>query len=105
MGEKIRFGIIGCGGISAAHCRALRAMDGVELVAAADIASGALAQRTEEFGIPGRFSSWEDLLSRGGADAVCICVPHNLHHEIAVAACGAGKRKGQSIWSRRRGSP
>jgi predicted dehydrogenase len=36
-------------------------------------------------------TDWKKLLSRKDIDAVDICVPNNLHKEIAVAAAQAGK--------------
>jgi len=36
-------------------------------------------------------TDWKDLLKRSDIDAVDICTPNNLHHEIAIAAAEAGK--------------
>ena len=36
-------------------------------------------------------TDWKTLLKRSDIDAVDICTPNNLHHEIAIAAAEAGK--------------
>ena len=36
-------------------------------------------------------TDWRQLVARNDIDAVDICVPNNLHREIAVAAAAAGK--------------
>ena len=36
-------------------------------------------------------TDWKSLIARDDIDAVDICTPNNLHHEIAIAAARAGK--------------
>src|SRR5438046_1621269 len=36
-------------------------------------------------------TDWKKLVARKDIDAVDICVPNNLHHDIAIAAAKAGK--------------
>lgn len=36
-------------------------------------------------------SDWRKVIERDDIDAIDICVPNNLHHEIATAAAAAGK--------------
>src|SRR4029077_13417131 len=36
-------------------------------------------------------SDWHKLVERKDIDAIDICVPNNLHHDIAIAAAAAGK--------------
>lgn len=36
-------------------------------------------------------SDWRELIKRSDIDAIDICTPNNLHHEIAIAAAEAGK--------------
>ena len=36
-------------------------------------------------------TDWRKLIERKDIDAIDICVPNNLHHEIAIAAAKAGK--------------
>jgi len=91
MTDTLRFGVIGCGGISAAHLKAIAQIEGAEAVAAADVSEAALRERAETYGIPRRYTKWEDLVADESVDAVSICLPHRLHHPVAVAAAKNGK--------------
>lgn len=53
------------------------------------------AQQAQDFADTWGYESietdWKKLVARKDIDAVDICVPNNLHHDIAVAAAKAGK--------------
>jgi len=91
MEKRIGIGIIGCGTISANHLKAVADLDHAEAVAAADINGRALEERAAEFGIPALYEDWNELLENDDVDAVCICLPHNLHCRCAVDAARRGK--------------
>ena len=38
--KKVKLGLIGCGGIAQAHCRAMSEVEGAEIVAGCDIIPG-----------------------------------------------------------------
>ncbi|HEV2106936.1 MAG TPA: Gfo/Idh/MocA family oxidoreductase [Thermomicrobiales bacterium] len=83
-------GIAGAGVISAAHARAIEALDGVRLVAVADpveAASRALATSHQ--------ADWVNdaakLCGRPDIDIVVLTTPSGLHAEQAIAAARAGK--------------
>jgi UDP-N-acetyl-2-amino-2-deoxyglucuronate dehydrogenase len=91
---KLRFGIIGTGGIARAHANALRGLaDRAELVAACDTVPAAAEKFGQEFGIPtyGGPDAVERLLERKDIDAVSLATPSGLHAEQACAALRAGK--------------
>ena len=44
-----------------------------------------------QWGYESTETDWRDLLKRDDIDAVDVCVPNNLHKEIALAAAEAGK--------------
>lgn len=48
----------------------------------------ALAQ---EFNVPRVYDDWRELLREEEIDAVCVTTPNDLHYEMTVAACRAGK--------------
>lgn len=58
-----------------------------------------LASRTREkaealahaFGVPRVVDDWRELIASPDIDAVCVTTPNDLHHEMTVAACRAGK--------------
>jgi predicted dehydrogenase len=83
MKEKIRFGIIGAGGIAQAYAQAFEHCDTAQLVAVADVreeAAGALAGR---LGCRS-YSSYRTMADSEQFDAVIICTPPNTHPEISV---------------------
>jgi len=98
-GDPVRLAFIGCGGMSRSHLHGWRALHGkgaaFEVVAAADavesLAAGH-ARTAEEFqGRPATVhTDWRRMVEEVRPDAVDICTPHHLHHEIACACMEAG---------------
>jgi len=88
---KIGYGIIGCGRIFPNHAGSVKKLDGVELVAVADIVEERAKSRAEEYEVPHWYSNYNDLLARDDIDIVSICLPHHLHCEATVATAKAGK--------------
>jgi predicted dehydrogenase len=101
VADKIRLGIIGCGGIARGrHLTGLTllkraGLDLCEVTALCDTvednldASAAYLER-EHGARPARFTSWEECISKAPVDAVDICLPHGLHHVVGIAALEAG---------------
>ena len=87
--DKVRFGIIGVGGMGNGHARNMPFIPEVELTAVCDIAQGALNKAMEAYSVPG-FDKHEDLLNSGLVDAVIVATPHYFHPPIAVAAMNKG---------------
>lgn len=93
MAEKIKIGIIGCGGIWLwGHSPEFEKLDDFEIVAVCDIkiekakAAAELVGISEDFA----FENYEDLLKVEGLQAIDICTPNYLHSVIAVKALNAG---------------
>ncbi len=94
---KLRVGSIGLGGISGGvHIPGIRGADNVELVALCDIDANKLKERAAAYGIPEDhcFSDYHDLIACPDVDVVDISTPNNVHFDIAMAACAAGKSYG-----------
>jgi predicted dehydrogenase len=89
--EKLRFAVIGAGVIGNVHCHALRTLDGVDLVAIADLNESKAEAVAGKYGVPSFTADVEALLHREDIDAVTICTPSGLHADVAVAALTAGK--------------
>ena len=87
---KMRFGIIGCGGIAQFHAKAIKALDGAILVAVTDSVSEQREAFSQKWGIPS-FSDVDALLEQTDVDAVSICTPSGLHAELVIKALKAGK--------------
>ena len=81
MAERVKAAVIGVGHLGKHHARLLGAMDGVDLVAVADIdldranaAAAATGARTTK--------DYRELFD--AVDAVSIAVPTELHHQVAL---------------------
>src|SRR5664279_4730929 len=87
---KLRFAIIGCGGIIAtSHIRALKQMPGAQIAAMCDVNPATGGPRAAEEGCP-FFTDYHELLEQVKPDVVSICTPHPFHAPIAVAGFAAG---------------
>jgi UDP-N-acetyl-2-amino-2-deoxyglucuronate dehydrogenase len=86
----IRFGIVGCGNISASHAEAIRLIKGAELVACCDSNS----EKARQFANQQQclfFTDYQNMLEQGEIDAVIIATPHYLHSEMTIQAFESGK--------------
>lgn len=91
--NPIRIGLIGAGGISGPHAagyRKLAAEGMAEVVGVCDSVGSLAAVRAHELSAPHVFSDYRDLLALD-VDAVDICLPHDVHAEVALAAIAQGK--------------
>ncbi len=96
--KELNIGMIGCGFMGRMHSNAYRTVNHFfdlefrpvlkALCARNTEKANAFAERWEYESVE---SDWRRLLARDDIDAVDICVPNNLHHDIAIAAAKAGK--------------
>ena len=87
--NKLRFGIMGAGGIAHHFARAVTLTDCAQLVAAASKDPQRAKAFAEAHGIEG--CGYEELLQRQDIDAVYIATTHNFHYENIKACLNAGK--------------
>ncbi|MFA5864379.1 MAG: Gfo/Idh/MocA family oxidoreductase [Phycisphaerae bacterium] len=92
MSQKIRWGVIGCGGIAARRTipEFKKMVSNAELVCVMDLSKEAARTVAEKFEI-GRFCTTEAELLSQDIDAVYIATPQNVHCRQAVMAANAGK--------------
>ena len=98
MSEKLKLGVVGCGGIlSWAHLPAYLNIDEVEIVAFCDIIIERAKEKAELYAkeknlsyTPAVFEDYHDLLAVPGLDAIDICTPNYYHSIIAVDALNSG---------------
>jgi predicted dehydrogenase len=88
--DKVRIGLIGCGGMGKGLVSSLDNIDGGELVAVADPLEDAAKAAGEQFGVP-YFTDPADLLARDDVNAVVVAPPNYLHPPTVKAAAAAGK--------------
>ena len=81
----LKVGLIGCGGMGTMHANCYKNLEGVELVALADLIpekAQALAAGTNAQ----IYASGKELLEQAQVDVIDICLPTYLHAEHALAA-------------------
>ena len=90
--NRVRVGLIGCGGRGMAVARLMRAVPDVEFAAVCDVYEPNAARAKEWAG--GQCEAYRDfrkLLDRNDLDAVLIATPDHWHAIPTVLACQAGK--------------
>ena len=92
--NKIRAGIVGCGGIAnAKHLPAIRATGDVDLVAFCDIIIERAEQACATYGAEGAkvYEDYKELLKDDSIQAIYVCTPNRSHSFITIDALDAGK--------------
>jgi UDP-N-acetylglucosamine 3-dehydrogenase len=98
---QFRVGIIGCGrrgrsegatgaGIAHHHVRGYQASPDCQVVAAADIQQDCLDLFCDEYGIPGRYLDYREMLALERLDIVSVCLWPHLHAPVTIDAAQAG---------------
>lgn len=91
--EKIKIGLVGCGGMGlGAHTQSYLKDERVEITAFCDILEDRAVKGRDNF-FPGAkvYTDFRQLIADKDVDAVDICTPNYWHSRIAVAALEAGK--------------
>ena len=88
---KLKVGIIGLGGIARQHCNSITHINEVEVVAVADLFEEKRREYMEKYDIPRGYTSHTELLKDDEVDAVAVVLGHQLHHQLTLDACRAGK--------------
>ena len=92
--DKLRVGIIGCGGIATdKHMPGLSKIDEVEIAAFFDINQECAQRAALNFGIDGAkvYSHVDELLAEKDIDVVHICTTVTTHADLSIRAMEAGK--------------
>ena len=98
MAKQLNIGLIGYGFMARAHSNAYRKVNNffdLEYKPVLKAVCGRTKDQVQAFadrwGYESIETDWHSLIERKDIDAVDICVPNNLHKEIAIAAASAGK--------------
>lgn len=96
--KPLNIGMIGYGFMGRAHSNAYATVNHFFDLPYRPVLKAACARNAEKvqefadnWGYESIETDWRKLLERDDIDAVDICVPNNLHHEMAIAAAEAGK--------------
>jgi predicted dehydrogenase len=98
MTKPINIGMIGYGFMGKAHSNAYRRVNNFFDLQHQPVLKAICARSAEpaqafadQWGYESIETDWKKLVARDDIDAVDICVPNNLHKEIAIACAEAGK--------------
>ena len=85
----MKVAVIGCGGISSMHLRALSDNPDTDIVAVADIKPERADKAAAGYGARAYYD-FDELLKNEKLDAIHICTPHYLHTDMAIKALNKG---------------
>lgn len=98
MSKPLNIGLIGYGFMGRAHSNAYCKVNHFFDLAYRPVLKAVCARNVDQakafaarWGYESVETDWRKLVARKDIDAVDICVPNNLHHDISVAAAKAGK--------------
>ncbi len=91
MSNPYRIAIIGCGQIAKYHLDAMRHIEDLKPVATVDIVEERAKRYAEMYGAEKHYTSYVEAIEEADIDAVIICLPHNLHFEVAIKAAEKNK--------------
>lgn len=87
--DKVRFGVIGTGGMGSGHCTSIPNIPDCTLTAVCDTDLKTRTAIAEKCNVPA-FDNHTALLDSGLVDAVIIATPHYFHPPIAIEAFQKG---------------
>lgn len=91
--ERLNIGVIGCGGMSNEHMKALLQMkksDNIDITAVCDVYTKRLDQ-AKELTKAQAFKNYQDILGNKNIDYVLIATPEHWHYQMTIDAISAGK--------------
>ena len=96
LADKVRLGVIGCGGMGGRHIEALAVNEQCSLIALCDVEIGRYEraiQKVNELNgtTPDGYQDFRRLLDRDDIDAVFVVTPDHWHPLLTILGCQAGK--------------
>ncbi|GKX28395.1 Gfo/Idh/MocA family oxidoreductase [Vallitalea longa] len=93
MSDKLKAGIIGCGGIAnGKHMPSIKKVEQVELIAFCDIVEERAVKASKDFGKSDAkcYTDYKKMLADNNLDVVYVCTPNREHSFITIDALEAG---------------
>ena len=91
MSHKVRWGIIGLGGIAHKFANDLNLVESAEITAVASRSIEKAEEFREEYNAKHAFGSYEELFQCQEVDVIYIATPHTSHKEWSIKAMNHGK--------------
>src|SRR5210317_869623 len=89
--KRLRWGIVGTGGIANSMAPRIHQADGAELVSVSSRRMESAKEFANKHGAARAFDSWADMAGWDGVDAIYVATPTSVREEICVAAANSGK--------------
>jgi len=86
---KIRVGVVGLG-MGRHHIAGYQSHPEAEVVAIADLDEARLIEIGDQYGVPNRYATLEEMLAEQALDVVSVATPNKFHMPLTVAALEAG---------------
>jgi len=87
--RKIRYAVIGIGNIGKLHAEIAKKNELIELIAIAELNEEVGKSFSQKLGVKW-YQDYVDMLEKEELDAVSICTPHFLHHQMCINAARHG---------------
>src|SRR5262245_24440254 len=91
MGDFVRWGVAGPGGIATRFAEGMQQVDGGSIVAVASRATERAQAFAARFAIERAYGNYEDLAADDDVDVVYIATPHSRHAADSLLYINAGK--------------
>ena len=91
MADKIRWGILGTGGIARTFATDLQEVNDAELIAIGSRNQASADQFADEYQVAKKYASYEGVAGDSAVDVIYIATPHSLHQDNAIMSLEAGK--------------
>ncbi len=89
MPEKLRVGLVGCGGMGNEHLKIMSRLEEIEIAGVCDQWAPSAESLGTAYGVP-HWSDYTRFLEEAGLDAVHICSPSGMHGQQGIAAAEHG---------------
>jgi predicted dehydrogenase len=89
--KPLRVGVVGLGWAGETHLKNYLKVPGVEVVAVAALEEDRRQAMRDEYGVPGLYEDYREMISRDDIDAVSVATPNHLHAPVSIAALKSGK--------------
>lgn len=88
--KRLKAAILGAGGIGFHHAREFQTVEGVDVVALAEVNVERARQVAAQLGIPAVYADYRELLRAERPDVVAVGLPNHLHCPVTLDALAAG---------------